>query len=76
MYAFTAKGHGAFPVDMLRYDRCTPRTSRDSREIERSLLSYGSGYGWEVELVTERKSITVDRWASFGCSITTPERAA
>ena len=69
MLAFTVKGRGRFPVDMLRYDRACPQTSADSRKIEDSVRNRGYN-GYTITLVTERKSVTVDRWASFGWSVT------
>jgi hypothetical protein len=31
---FTVQGSGIFPFDMLRYDRCFPKTQTDTSEIE------------------------------------------
>lgn len=33
---FQVSGATGFPIDMLRYDRCTPDTEQDSWAIERS----------------------------------------
>lgn len=32
-YEICVAGSGAFPIDMLRYDQCAPRTSADSTAI-------------------------------------------
>lgn len=63
---------GMFPIDMLRYDCCTPSPSIDAahmlysvRDIEDgtenetiTLVHHSHGHkGWQP---------TVDRWASFG----------
>jgi hypothetical protein len=67
---FTVKGHGHFPVDMLRYDGCYPRTTEDAinlvhphspdSNIEVTLISVNKLRGW---LPTEA------RWQSFGWSV-------
>lgn len=56
---FTVTGSGAFPLDMLRYDRCWPKheaqTSRLLPQHDRR------------EVVMEGlRAPTVARWASFG----------
>lgn len=71
MTLIIAKGRGTFPIDMLRYDRCSPRTGQDSTKITHSVRYGGNSGPWEIELVTERRSVTVDRWASFGWQVTT-----
>lgn len=64
----TVKGHGQFPIDMLRYDHCWPKTDDDSERIVRSIdrISYPE----DVEVTLERKAPkghawTLDRWKSF-----------
>ena len=63
-----------FPMDMLRYDRCSPSQSRD---IDRMLDSYeqnGDYDGGEIELVmftqTKSQGPTLDRWRSFRWTVT------
>jgi len=71
-------GCGYFPMDMLRYDSCSPATESDSYLIANTLRDFGK---WEVYVkrtsrVTkaERKrdqlaDWTVGRWHSFGVRI-------
>lgn len=61
----------AFPVDMLRYDRCYPTSEQDSGRI-----AWGTGartpQGRTVKVETVRRGKgnpwTRERWMSFGCS--------
>jgi hypothetical protein len=64
IYTFTVLGEGPFPVDMLRYDLCYPKSQSDSGEIERS---YKRSLRDEhrVTLVSS-KHPTEERWGSFG----------
>lgn len=67
-HEFTVEGHGEFPLDMLRYDRCWPKTEADdSRAMESSYLSSPVR---RVTLVTISEGApTVGRWESFGWRI-------
>ena len=70
MYAFEFEvtGKTRFPLDMLRYDRCSPLGVEDSWSIRTA----GPGEMNTVRLIrygrtgAEAKRVTVDRWASFG----------
>jgi hypothetical protein len=62
MFKFVVEGTGHFPVDMLRYDRCTPCDSEDVNwcftvEGKRSAMMISSQHP------------TVARWNSFGWSV-------
>lgn len=64
VFEFTVRGKGDFPIDMLRYDQCWPKSESPdvpamtrTRE-ERSLTLVGLC------------SPTEDRWASFGWRVT------
>lgn len=70
-------GRGEFPIDMLRYDQCSPATEVDSGLIEQSMTKYGS---WEIYVKTNLKPTklrvpaafypwTKERWESFGVKI-------
>ena len=69
---FAGKVH--FPIDMLRYDRCTPYGEGDSYEIERSIYSpivCEPGTVFRVTVRYERKikadiRAQIDRWHSRG----------
>lgn len=54
---FVVSGRGAFPFDMLRYDRCYPYTSAD---VARLTTETGQR---EITLIGE--AITPERWSSF-----------
>lgn len=75
-YHFWVAGRGAFPVDMLRYDRCTPRTQDDSNEITRSFQrsNYRESLVLNTVALTGPKEPTGERWASFGWSVTGVEK--
>ena len=70
-YMFSVTGSGQFPVDMLRYDRCSPLTETDSAKIiasmehgpdrrEIAVTHFGTSAGWAP---------TYDRWRSFGWTV-------
>lgn len=60
-------GSGPFPIDMLRYDCCSPATEEDSHLIERSMEGWTK---WEVCVKSElKREWTAGRWQSFGWSI-------
>lgn len=72
MRTFTVSGSGAFPVDMLRYDQCWPKTTFDATGI---LLEPGDqGYRTRRRAITlqsdARQAPTVGRWTSFGWAVT------
>lgn len=70
MYTFRVRGRGPFPVDMLRYDLCWPANGSASLTIADSFVEAKKSQR-EVLLASESPSpITVDRWASFGWSVT------
>jgi hypothetical protein len=65
------QGSGEFPIDMLRYDRCVPRTEVDSHFISKRtdpprivcLIRYS------VNVI----GATKDRWKSFGWEVLAEE---
>lgn len=66
---------GSFPIDMLRYDRCTPATENDSGKIA-GMCSRGYPREQEEATVTltgysqtRTPHITEARWKSFGCDV-------
>jgi hypothetical protein len=71
-YIHTARvqGVGEFPLDMLRYDRCTPHREEDSARIP--IDSRRTAGEWvEIQAATDSKVVpwTVARWHSFGWRI-------
>jgi hypothetical protein len=68
-------GTGHFPVDMLRYDLCSPATEEDSHLIENTFNIYAKNWVIFVKrpLLERRKKtdqvFTYGRWQSFGCQI-------
>jgi len=69
-YTFRVIGVDNFPVDMLRYDGCYPRTS----EAVLNIISENEGKPRSVELVkaveNKEQLPTTARWASFGWKVT------
>jgi hypothetical protein len=59
-----------FPVDMLRYDRCSPVDSQDASVLAANINPGEARAGDAVELLVYHESrimpITPDRWMSFG----------
>ena len=71
---FTVLGRGGFPMDMLRYDGCYPKSEKDTvtmqsdglREVMlHKTLNWGPG-NWGHPKVW---SPTVGRWNSFGWAV-------
>ena len=66
--SFTVQaGHSRFPLDMLRYDGCTPDRSEDATAIEG--LITGPPLHGEVVTIRLRSytgNVTAARWNSFG----------
>jgi hypothetical protein len=64
IYSFKVEGGGAFPLDMLRYDRCWPAPSQDVALI----IEPPKGFKpYSVELhSTINHFPTEARWNSFG----------
>ena len=68
----TVEGKHAFPLDMLRYDSATPRSSEDVDIIRKSLEIGMEGSPYRVELLMHtRTKPTVDRWKSFRWAVIT-----
>jgi hypothetical protein len=64
IYTFAVLGTGQFPLDMLRYDSCYPKSQDDTGEMERSFLPRNRDEH-RVTLVGAKEP-TVGRWQSFG----------
>lgn len=73
-------GSGEFPLDMLRYDSCSPATEEDSGIIRstfdwhRSNLTDGNWVVLVKKVLREKRRkndnvFTAGRWNSFGCSV-------
>lgn len=70
-------GSGEFPLDMLRYDSCSPATEEDSGIIRSTFAGVGWYGNWcvlvkkvlRVKRNKSEKVFTYDRWNSFGCAI-------
>ena len=67
---FKVKGQSLFPLDMLRYDRCYPRTQEDVAAISERVHPAQGNEEVEIELVSISKSKewvkpSEDRWLSF-----------
>lgn len=78
-HTFVVRGSFPFPIDMLRYDRCTPKSEADSNVITRSLEHQGTSEVFEVTVISDKElkgwEPTVGRWKSFGWELV-PSTAA
>ena len=63
---FKVRGAGAFPVDMLRYDQCYPRTEEDSHLIEVPTFEPRDVVLTKTHVYKLNTQLTARRWASFG----------
>ena len=72
-YRYSVVGRYDFPIDMLRYDRATPRTSVDSDAITRVVKYPNSPCDVTVRLVSAAAP-TEARWRSFLWTVTDVER--
>ena len=59
---FEVSGKGNFPLDMLRYDQCWPRSPED---VSRILDQVCNGTKKVSINLTSYSQPTVDRWKSF-----------
>ncbi|AZS12595.1 hypothetical protein HWB99_gp059 [Mycobacterium phage DrLupo] len=71
LYVFNVHGRSNFPIDMLRYDRATPHSERDSKQIVPATGCHSGGTiaGYDIELQSNREP-TIGRWRSFGWEVT------
>lgn len=71
----TVTFNGRFPIDMLRYDRCYPKTETDSHVIQDSLSGEHNIKDQIVHIVkldwrkNPLECFTFGRWQSFCCQI-------
>lgn len=63
---FTVEGNGDFPLDMLRYDQCWPK-SESTDSINVAARRYTSKR--QVTLVSIKRLPTIARWESFGWKV-------
>ncbi len=77
---FKVRGRGEFPLDMLRYDQCWPRTGFDAEIIApRYEMSPREGLGTREVSLAKHTSLkhgnvaTMGRWASFGWTVVKEE---
>lgn len=69
LWEFTVKGAREFPFDMLRYDRCWPKTeAHDVTAMAPHHRSDEYGKVREVRMIGINEP-TIDRWHSFGWKI-------
>jgi hypothetical protein len=70
-YTFKATGSGEFPVDMLRYDGCYPRTTEDACNLKLGEFDRKERRTVELVMVVDSKDRvpTERRWASFGWAV-------
>jgi hypothetical protein len=68
---FTVEGRGDFPLDMLRYDRCFPRTGTDAETILPPEHLRGPRCVTLVALARDSRWWEPERgrWISFGWTV-------
>lgn len=68
---FIVKGNLPFPLDMLRYDSCWPKDSRDALDIQRSFDPMQGEIRVELECACANPhgAPTIGRWESFGWKV-------
>jgi hypothetical protein len=70
----------SFPIDMLRYDRCSPATETSANKIENSIHEYGANVIRPLVVYVEKMHSgsnpqrergiwTIDRWRAYGCEV-------
>jgi hypothetical protein len=73
-HEMTVAGRGPFPLDMLRFDGCWPKTGGDVFSISSSITRDSQEYRVTVMKFTDAKAtdttFTVGRWNSFGAGCT------
>lgn len=77
IHHFSVQGRGAFPLDMLRYDGCYPRSSEDVDGISLTVHNAREEYSKPryVRLTrlgatkSDAERVTPGRWASFGWNV-------
>jgi hypothetical protein len=69
--SFIVRGHGPFPIDMLRYDSAWPSTSENAAKLTDTFVQHPYTLGqrreaWEIELWSaDPRAPTIGRWLSF-----------
>lgn len=70
LYVFEVEGTGSFPIDMLRYDSCWPKSEgSDSLEVESSFRPRKAGNIRRRVTLIGLSEPTGARWASFGWKV-------
>jgi hypothetical protein len=65
-HTFTVQGRFPFPIDMLRYDRCIPKSEGDSGNIAWSFSQGAVQTAVKVVHIGEKNwKPTTGRWESF-----------
>lgn len=64
LFEFTVEGRGAFPLDMLRYDSCHPRSSDDVAGLDSP--DRGERKVTLLHIGPREWHPTGPRWSSFG----------
>ena len=66
-YQFTVRGTGTFPLDMLRYDGCYPKETKDALNIAEDCNMRTVTLIKPVD--SKNNTPTFDRWKSFGWTV-------
>jgi len=68
---FVVEGTGDFPIDMLRYDTCSPETEADSAFVTSSFVTPNEKRTIRLKRLIANKQLkpTEGRWKSFGWKV-------
>lgn len=70
---FTVAGTGTFPLDMLRYDRCWPKTQEDTNAVRAGTNHPSKTHPLPVTLHSIGAAApTIGRWESYGWRVIDP----
>ena len=70
LHEFTVRGRTSFPIDMLRYDSCWPKSeARDSVAITASFQRIKGVKEERQVTLTGLREPTEGRWESFGWKV-------
>lgn len=66
MTHFTVEGKGRFPLDMLRYDCCWPKTPNDATVMTEHFVEFRSDLCRVSLSAASVNAPTLGRWKSYG----------
>jgi hypothetical protein len=68
VFVFTVEGATQFPIDMLRWDLCYPKTEEDSFMIALNARHYSKDTFYRVTLVSMKRP-DIHQWRALGWEV-------